>query len=91
MNFTQALRDCCDDLICELDDRYRATIDYPSEKLRYERDMKTVHAARASIAIAQELLDALKECCDDLEREFGSGMDTASRARITIAKAEGRE
>jgi hypothetical protein len=45
-----ALKECADDLEAELKDRYRDTLDYPSQRARFDRDMASVVAARALLA-----------------------------------------
>ena len=45
-----ALKDCADDLEEEIRNRYANSLDYPSEKIKYERDMQTVYRARHAIS-----------------------------------------
>ena len=45
----EALRNCADDLESELKARYAGTLDYPSMKARYDRDMEPVVEARAAL------------------------------------------
>ena len=41
-----ALRECANDLECELNGRYDQTLDYPSQRAKFDRDMQPVLAAR---------------------------------------------
>ncbi len=41
-----ALKECSDDLESELRGRYDKTLDYPSQRNRFDRDMKPVVEAR---------------------------------------------
>lgn len=45
-----ALKDCADDLEAEIRSRYAHSLDYPSERTKYERDMQTVYRARSAIS-----------------------------------------
>jgi predicted nucleic acid-binding Zn-ribbon protein len=42
----EALRECADELEVVVEDRYKDTKDYPSEKRRYDRDIAPVLRAR---------------------------------------------
>ena len=42
----EALRECADELEVVVEDRYRDTKNYPSEKRRYDRDIAPVLKAR---------------------------------------------
>jgi hypothetical protein len=46
----EALAECADDLAAELNGRYGSTLDHPSQKARWERDMAPVIAARRLLA-----------------------------------------
>lgn len=41
-----ALKECADDLESELNGRFMGTLDYPSQRHRYERDMASAVKAR---------------------------------------------
>jgi hypothetical protein len=41
-----ALRECSDDLAAHIEHYYAATLDYPSQKRKYDADMKAVIEAR---------------------------------------------
>ena len=41
-----ALRACADDLEASVNAEYRGTLDYPSQKRKYDRDMEPVNRAR---------------------------------------------
>lgn len=41
-----ALKECADDLEASVNAEYRDTLDYPSQKLKYDRDMQPVMSAR---------------------------------------------
>jgi hypothetical protein len=45
-----ALKECADDLEAELNGRYEKTLDYPSQRARYDRDMVPVVEARKLLA-----------------------------------------
>ena len=42
-----ALKDCADDLESYVTNEYAGTLHYPSQKRRFDRDMKPVREARA--------------------------------------------
>lgn len=46
----EALRECAEDLACELTGRYVSTMDHPAIKPKFERDMKPVYEARALLS-----------------------------------------
>jgi len=41
-----ALRDCADDLEASVNAEYRGTLNYPSQKRKYDQDMEPVNRAR---------------------------------------------
>lgn len=43
------LKECADDLEAELNARYDKTLDYPSQRLKYDRDMTPVREARSAL------------------------------------------
>lgn len=43
----EALRECSEDLAVEIANYYKDTLDYPSQKRKYDRDMEPVLKARA--------------------------------------------
>jgi hypothetical protein len=51
----QALMECSEDLMSELDDRYRGTLDYPTQARRYNNDKKPVVDARYCLDQLAEL------------------------------------
>lgn len=48
----EALKDCANDLADMIKHHYRDTLDYPSQKQKYDADMQPVESARAAIAKA---------------------------------------
>lgn len=50
----KAGRECADDLESVLRARYEGTLDYPSQRQRFERDMEPVLALRAALAALEE-------------------------------------
>ena len=51
----KALRECADELEAEIEDRYGHGIkEHPAMRRRYERDMETVRAARATLGDTHE-------------------------------------
>jgi hypothetical protein len=50
----EVLKACADDLEALVEDHYKATKGYPSERRRYERDIAPVVKARAIIARAEK-------------------------------------
>lgn len=46
----EALKACADDLEAEVTGKYAGTLDYPSQKRRYDRDMESVLMAREALA-----------------------------------------
>ena len=59
-----ALRDCADDLAAELEARYHRTLDYPSQKRKYDRDMAPVLTARALLGVAHSAETQSSEVAD---------------------------
>lgn len=51
----KSLRECAEDLQCELDARYGGSLDNPTQARRYENDVRPIK-------------DAM-QCLDDLDRE----------------------
>lgn len=43
------VKELADDLECELKGHYNGTLDYPSERRRFERDMDSVYRARRAL------------------------------------------
>jgi len=44
-----ALIDCANDLEASVDAEYRGTLDYPSQRRKYDRDMEPVKRAREAL------------------------------------------
>jgi len=47
-----ALQECADDLEADIKDRYESLLNYPSQVVKFDRDMKPVLAARAALKAA---------------------------------------
>ena len=50
-----ALKECADDLEAELNGRYANTLDYPSQRIKYDRDMTSVRAARTLLGNNEQI------------------------------------
>jgi hypothetical protein len=50
----EALRECSDELAEWVQEHYRVTLHYPSERRRFDRDMEPVLKARAILALYQK-------------------------------------
>jgi len=51
-----ALKECADDLTYEVEAKYEGMLNYPSMKLKFERDIAIVHTAKSALTRADELL-----------------------------------